>query len=99
MESKPHNEPSQVTAAEVEVLVGGPNGHAFSFTPEAAAETSDRLLEGSAEARGQQVEKEREKGRQDQPTAPGCFRPLQTFEDERVNSASLAAPTHASSAS
>ena len=67
MNSKPHDEPSTVTAAEGEVLVDGPNGHAYSFTPEAAAETSDRLLEGAAEARGQQVEKGWEKHGKDRP--------------------------------
>jgi hypothetical protein len=36
------------------VLVDGPDGLAYSMTPEAAAETSDRLLEKAAVARGQE---------------------------------------------
>ena len=55
MENKPHDEPSDVTAENGEVMVDGPNGHAFSFTPEAADETSHRLLPGAAAAKGQQI--------------------------------------------
>ena len=54
MNEKAYDTPSKVTAEEGEVLVDGPNGIAFSMTPEAAAETSDRLLEQAAVARGQQ---------------------------------------------
>ena len=44
-------------------MVDGPDGVCVSLTPEAAAETSDRLLSSAAEARGQQLEKERQAGR------------------------------------
>lgn len=53
MDDKLHDEASTVTAEEGEVLVDGPDGVAISLTPEAAAETSDRLLHGAAEAQGQ----------------------------------------------
>jgi hypothetical protein len=63
MTDQVHDTPSEVTAEEGEVMIDGPNGHAYSFTPEAAAETSDRLLAGAATARGQQLEQEeRRKG-------------------------------------
>jgi hypothetical protein len=42
-------------------MVDGPDGVAVTFTPEAAVETSERLLEGGIEAHGQRL-----KG--DQPT-------------------------------
>lgn len=54
MARKAFESPSKVTAAEGEVLVDGPDGLAYSMTPEAAAETSDRLLEKAAVARGQE---------------------------------------------
>lgn len=55
MTIKPHDSPSDVTAEEGEVVVDGPGGVALSFTPEAAAETSDRLLQGAMAAKGQEV--------------------------------------------
>jgi hypothetical protein len=59
MVSKPFDTPSNITAEEGEVLVDGPNGYALSFTPEAAEETSDRLLFGAAQAKGQQIQREK----------------------------------------
>jgi hypothetical protein len=60
---KIYDEPSKVEAEEGEVLVDGPDGVAVSLTPEAAVETSDRLLEGAMTARGQQlIEEARRKG-------------------------------------
>lgn len=50
---KVHDTPSEITAEEGEVMVDGPNGHAFSFTADAALETSERLLDGALTARGQ----------------------------------------------
>jgi hypothetical protein len=50
---KIYNEPSEVTAEKGEVLVDGPDGVAVSLTPEAAVETSNRLLDGAAHAQGQ----------------------------------------------
>lgn len=55
MSAKPYSVPSKVSAEDGEVVVDGPNGFVLSFTPEAAIETSDRLLEAAAEAKGQQV--------------------------------------------
>jgi len=48
-----YDEPSEVEAKDGEVLVDGPDGVAVSLTPEAAAETSDRMMEGAATAAGQ----------------------------------------------
>jgi hypothetical protein len=60
---KAHDQPSEVTAEEGEVIVEGPDGVAVSFTPDAAAETSERLLYGAAHAQGQRVaEEKRQKG-------------------------------------
>ena len=63
---KPHNRPSRVVAEEGEVLVEGPDGIALSLTPEAAEETSHRLLDGAARAIGQKAaERRRARQRQD----------------------------------
>jgi hypothetical protein len=50
-----HKTPSEVSAEDGFVIVDGPDGVAYSMTPDAASETSDRLLYGAAEARGQQL--------------------------------------------
>lgn len=55
MNDKAYDMPSNVTAEDGEVMVDGPDGVAFSLTPDAAAETSDRLLEEAAIARGQEA--------------------------------------------
>lgn len=55
---KVHDEPSDVTAEEGEVIIEGPDGVAFSLTPDAAMETSNRLLEGGLTANGQRRKKE-----------------------------------------
>jgi hypothetical protein len=68
---KPYDEPSEVDAEEGQVIVDAPDAVAVSFTPDAAAETSQRLLFGAAKAQGQRVEAERRKRRADaQPDAP-----------------------------
>ena len=64
MDNKLHDEASIVTAEHGQVLVDGPDGVAVSLTPDAAVETSDRLLDAAVEAQGQilieaQAEKER----------------------------------------
>jgi hypothetical protein len=46
-----------IASVDGEVQVVGPGGVRFSFTPEAAAETSDRLMFGAAEAQGQKIQK------------------------------------------
>jgi hypothetical protein len=63
MPGKVYDTPSKVTSEEGEVMVDGPDGVAFSLTPEAAAETSDRLLEQAAVAQGQERLKPRRQGR------------------------------------
>jgi hypothetical protein len=47
--------PSEVVAEAGEVIVDGPDGVAVSLTPDAALETSQRLLEGGLMAQGQRV--------------------------------------------
>jgi hypothetical protein len=56
MDDKVYDEPSKVHAKDGKVLLDGPDGVAVLMTPEAAEETSDRLLFGAATARGQQVQ-------------------------------------------
>ena len=58
---KSYDEPSEVTAEDGAVLVDGPDGVAVTLTPDAAAETSDRLLIGAAKAQGQKLEQEKRK--------------------------------------
>ena len=52
-DKKIYEQPSSVTAKDGEVLVDGPDGVDVGLTPEAAEETSQRLLEQSMKARGQ----------------------------------------------
>lgn len=61
MNDKIYDTPSSVEAEDGHVMVDGPDGVAISLTPDAAAETSDRLLFGAAKARGQQIAEERKK--------------------------------------
>jgi hypothetical protein len=53
MNKGPSDQPSRIGAEDGEVTVDGPDGVAVSMTPEAAAETSDRLMDGAAKAAGQ----------------------------------------------
>ena len=48
-----YDEPTKVSAKAGEVILDGPDGVDVKLTPEAARETSDRLLEGAARAQGQ----------------------------------------------
>jgi hypothetical protein len=50
-----YDEPSEVGAEAGDVTVKGPDAVDVRFTPDAAAETSDRLLRGSMKAQGQRV--------------------------------------------
>lgn len=52
-DKKIYEQPSAVAAEEGDVLVKGPDDVDVGLTPEAAEETSNRLLEGSMKARGQ----------------------------------------------
>jgi hypothetical protein len=62
MKNQPYDTPSDVTAEEGEVIVDGPDGVAVSLTPDAALETSDRLMKGGLTAQGQKVEARRKSG-------------------------------------
>ena len=62
MEDKVHDEASRVDAEDCVVAVDGPDGVAVRMTPDAASETSDRLLRGAIEARGQQLLKRQRDG-------------------------------------
>jgi len=53
MDKRIHDTPSEISAEDGSVVVDGPDGVAVSLTPEAAEETSARLLDGAAEASGQ----------------------------------------------
>lgn len=59
MSEKAHATAAEVHASEGDVLVNGPGGITYAFTPEAAVETSDRLFDGAATALGQKLEKAR----------------------------------------
>lgn len=52
---KVYDIPSEVKVENGNVAVAGPDGVAVLLTPNAALETSDRLLEGATEAHGRQV--------------------------------------------
>ena len=55
MDDKVYDTPTQVDAVDGKVVLDGPDGVAVLMTPQAAEETSHRLLEGALDARGQQV--------------------------------------------
>ncbi len=55
MNKGPYDEASDIVAESGEVQVDGPDGVSVSMTPQAAAETSDRLLKGATEAAGQRI--------------------------------------------
>ena len=57
MEDQVHDQPSEISAEDGVVLADGPGGLAISFTPEAAEETSERLLFGAMTAQAQRREK------------------------------------------
>ena len=63
MQREPYDEASHVQAEQGEVHVDGPDGVAVSLTPDAAAETSDRLLDAAAHAQGQRLAAERKDAR------------------------------------
>jgi hypothetical protein len=52
-EDSVYDEPSEVKAVDGQVDVDGPDAVDVSLTPEAAEETSERLLQQSFKARGQ----------------------------------------------
>jgi hypothetical protein len=58
MDDKVYDEPTRVDAEEGKVVLDGPDGVDLLMTPDAAMETSDRLLIGAAKAMGQQIQEE-----------------------------------------
>ena len=56
MAATAHDQPSDVVAEEGDVHVDGPGGVAFSFTPDAAIETAERLFRAGAMAQGQRLD-------------------------------------------
>lgn len=48
-----YDEATEVTAADGEVVLDGPDAVDVRVTPEAAEQTADNLLEGAVKARGQ----------------------------------------------
>jgi hypothetical protein len=55
---KPYDLPIEVAAEDGQVILDGLDGLAISLTPQAAAETSDRLHQVAAEARTQALASE-----------------------------------------
>ncbi len=64
---KTYDEASKVGSEDGDVTVNGPDGIAVSMTPEAAAETGDRLIGAAAEAHGQTLRSEMRKRDRPQP--------------------------------
>lgn len=58
-----YEEPSEVVVRDGAVVIEGPDTVEVSLTPDAARETSDRLLEAAMRARGEAVLAERNAGR------------------------------------
>lgn len=52
-DNKIYDEPSDVMAEDGRVVIRGPDAVDVDLTPDAAEETSNRLLEGAMKARGQ----------------------------------------------
>lgn len=52
-----YDEPTKVVAQDGKVLLNGPDGLDFAFTPEAAIETGERLLDQGMIATGQERRK------------------------------------------
>ena len=56
-----YDKPSEVDAVDGVVSVEGPDAVDVKLTPDAAAETSDRLLRGSMKAQGQKIRGEQKR--------------------------------------
>jgi hypothetical protein len=57
MGKQTYDKPSDVSSVEGRVLVDGPDAVHVALTPEAALETGGRLIDGAAEAAGQERSK------------------------------------------
>ena len=57
MDDEIYDEPTKVEAEDGKVILDGPDGVDVMMTPEAAEETSERLLWGAAKAQGQKIQK------------------------------------------
>lgn len=53
------DEATKVSAKDGEVILDGPDGVDVKLTPEAARETSNRLWDGAAKAKGQKTARKR----------------------------------------
>ena len=58
VDDKIYSEPSEVKVVDEAVALEGPDGIHVKLTPEAAEETSDRLLDGAMVARGKRLMRE-----------------------------------------
>jgi hypothetical protein len=67
MDDKVYDEATKVDAEDGKVVLDGPDGVAVLMTPEAALETSDRLLFGASQAMGQRVQEEQRHKRPEEP--------------------------------
>ena len=54
-DGKTYDEPTKVKAQNGDVMLDGPDGVDVAMSPDAAAETSDRLLDAAAVAQGQRM--------------------------------------------
>jgi hypothetical protein len=59
MSNRIHNQAGEAEAVDGDVALMGPDGVSVMLTPEAAAETSDRLLHSAMAAEGQRSEAKR----------------------------------------
>jgi hypothetical protein len=67
MDEKVYDEPTTVEAEDGKVILDGPDGVAVRMTPDAALETSDRLLLGASQAMGQRIQEEQRHKRREPP--------------------------------
>jgi hypothetical protein len=56
MSNEVHKEPSDVSVEDGHVVIHCPEGQTFTFTPDAAVITSDRLLQAGLQAKRNEIE-------------------------------------------
>lgn len=84
MDDKVYDEATKVDAEDGKVVLDGPDGVALLMTPDAALETSDRLLDGATRAMGQRIQAEQGRGERERIEIPDNDAPppaTQTTED------------------